>query len=381
MATVGYDGEFFVADNTGKIIPVCGIVGGNKEEHIILEEREEGQVIEKWEMHEDNVTLEINSPVFSDELSQHNWISHLRLRLNKSLDKTNLGIHAAATDLQGVVKFPMDVLKKCGPQALEIGCDPDFDAYAKNPEQSREVPKTGFKRGQRYAGFHIHLGYSTCKDIPPHYVVQMLDMIAVMMCQPEKERLNVYGPGTFRPKPYGVEYRGLSTRQMLSPTGAEWINRFHSYAFQLARALETHAPIMAEIYSKYDIPGLMAEFKMGKGSNIHHQADNFIEDLGFMGVAFGPPLHYRELRDKWKGMDFIEGEKKDKKERDTFRKKFGLEALIRDPIPQPLDAGQDAMALMEQARRRVLEMEAAVDVAAVAERIWENLDKLLCLLW
>lgn len=238
-ATVGFDIEFFTAQKDGLIVPVCGLVGGNKHEH---------RKLGNYEVHEDNVALEVNSPVFTQVKECLGWLSGLKSGLNIVLDKANIPLHIAQTRHQHVIKFPKTDLAKAGPQALEIGCDPDFSAYVKDFKAPRELKLGSFHEGNRYVGGHIHLGYSTHKDISPHYIARILHLISIWAgVQSSGERLTLYGNGLFRPKPYGIEYRSLGTGSLLTEQGLSFV----ACAFILARKLEESPQEIAELYSTF----------------------------------------------------------------------------------------------------------------------------------
>lgn len=252
MGTLGFDIEFFVADNLSrKVVPVCGKVGGNKEFHRTIPRgarNGDETVYQPWEIHEDNVTLEVNSPVFTEEKAMHDWISSLHSELNHDLYYSNVPVHLASWHCQSTTAFPMDALTKAGPKALEIGCDPDYCAYNDPPNLPRKIDMDGFARGERYNGAHVHVGYSNHNQIPPHYIVRMLDMIALANgCFRDKLRGKVYGPGLFRPKPYGVEYRSLGTSTIMSAEG----KAFCRIALALANRLEQEPQEMARIYGMF----------------------------------------------------------------------------------------------------------------------------------
>lgn len=100
--------------------------------------------------------------------------------------------------------------------ALELGCDPDYDAYSgqANPRPDGDVPF-------RTAGGHVHVGWISDMplDDPDHVeACQMLTReldfylgLASLFWDNDDQRRNMYGaPGAYRVKSYGVEYRSLS---------------------------------------------------------------------------------------------------------------------------------------------------------------------------
>lgn len=114
--------------------------------------------------------------------------------------------------------------------AKELGCDPDFNAWTLkvNPR-----PEPG-KRPFRTAAGHIHLGWT--EDADPyddeHYkhcaqVARQMDYylgIHSLLWDQDGTRRELYGQaGAFRPKPYGVEYRVLSNRWLMSEALIRWV--------------------------------------------------------------------------------------------------------------------------------------------------------------
>ena len=101
-----------------------------------------------------------------------------------------------------------------------LGCDPDYDAYS----GKMNVLKIKDNETKRYAGGHIHLGgnqtrygSSAVRAINDHKnLIPLLDLVVgipsvLMDRQDNKSRRLQYGKaGSFRKKPYGVEYRVLS---------------------------------------------------------------------------------------------------------------------------------------------------------------------------
>lgn len=239
VPTLGFDIEFFVKEGD-KIVPVCGKVGGNKQEHIKLKHPGNAALPPaEFEVHEDNVCLEINSPVFKKQEDLEPWFDSITGMFPMYLQDM-LGL---TLQTRGSYRFEEVELTAAGPQALEIGCDPDFDAYSENPAIHREVSVESFN-GLRFAGLHIHLGYNKPDEIPRDAVAKLMDLITVVSnCSPDLERAKFYGPGLFRPKPYGVEYRSLSTDLIHS-----W--RLFANAWKLAERLDSDPQAVADLYGQ-----------------------------------------------------------------------------------------------------------------------------------
>lgn len=113
-------------------------------------------------------------------------------------------------------QFSPEHMKIQPPEAIRLGCDPDFDAYREAVNNRKINPKN-----KRVAGGHVHIGW-TNNENPMEYshflsccqLARQLDYFLGMpstLLDTDTERRQQYGlPGSFRPKPYGMEYRTLS---------------------------------------------------------------------------------------------------------------------------------------------------------------------------
>jgi hypothetical protein len=117
-------------------------------------------------------------------------------------------VHGLSISHLSAASFPKEEL--LNPAALEFGCDPDFNAWtlACNP-RPKAVDET-----LRSCGGHIHIGFDKEKA-DEISVIKMMDMHlgvpSVLMDKDGDRRRVLYGgPGAFRSKSYGVEYRTLS---------------------------------------------------------------------------------------------------------------------------------------------------------------------------
>jgi hypothetical protein len=119
-------------------------------------------------------------------------------------------------------ELPFHPSKLTHPNALEFGCEPDYNAWLgaemRNP---RIDPKS--VGNYRFAGGHIHFGFDTSKcEIPVPYLVQMLDALVLTKHFAADHRVigrtrcEFYGkPGSYRYTKYGFEYRTPSNRWLL----------------------------------------------------------------------------------------------------------------------------------------------------------------------
>lgn len=113
------------------------------------------------------------------------------------------------------------------PEAHAIGCEPFINAYT----DSLSVPSP-YQDNYRFAGGHIHIGYDKA-SLPPHMLIKLLDK-ELLPLDPNKDsprRSKFYGAaGSYRDKPYGVEYRSLSNFWLNQPELIEDVlNSIKSY--------------------------------------------------------------------------------------------------------------------------------------------------------
>lgn len=117
-------------------------------------------------------------------------------------------------------------------EAKELGCDPDFNAWT----DGKQNPMPDAARTFRTGGGHIHLGWQdpniVFDDSAAHLYdcIEMTKQLDAVLYIPslawdrDRQRQMLYGKrGSFRPKPYGVEYRSLSNAWLRSPKLIEWM--------------------------------------------------------------------------------------------------------------------------------------------------------------
>lgn len=255
--TLGCDPEFFVRDlKTRLIVPVCGKMGGTKKEPRQFEGMTEG-----YKYQEDNVSFELNIPKTYDANSFYNCVTTVVNMADTLLRKNGLSL---VKDLgssnrfrkQELLETPLvenDEGKKV-PQAMLIGCDPDYRAYGPATEDDpfgegteRKVFNIDILGTVRHVGGHIHFGYN--KDlIPDHVFVRLVDAFVYLPWldkDKQTSRRPFYGlAGLYRPKPYGIEYRSMSNfwtldNSVLEPITsrcASLLQKYHESPHDLAEA-------------------------------------------------------------------------------------------------------------------------------------------------
>jgi hypothetical protein len=172
-----------------------------------------------------------------------------------------------------VAHFSLEYLRKQPQEALELGCDPDFNAWSRtiNPRPDGERP-------MRTASGHVHVGWTSGEDPTEEghlsraeAVVRQLDFalgLPSLVYDADTLRREMYGKaGAYRPKTYGVEYRTLSNAWLNSPELIKWVFRVTQRA---VRALmegnsyaERHGDIQ-QIINSSDVKAAMAIIKAEK---------------------------------------------------------------------------------------------------------------------
>lgn len=209
--TCGADPEVFLTNLNGEFVSSIGRIGGSKMNPLPL------PLGEGYAVQEDNVAMEFNIPPASD-------VRQFLMSINQSLDFLGTVVCSPQGMLiakNSAVSFPDSELQD--PQALEFGCEPDYNAYTgeKNPR-----PKAT-DASLRSCGGHVHIGYDKSQaDI--RSVMKMMDLHvgvpSVLMDHTGGRRRKLYGkPGAYRDKSYGGEYRTLSNFWIFDNRLITWV--------------------------------------------------------------------------------------------------------------------------------------------------------------
>lgn len=207
--TVGADPELFIVDGKGMVGSAIGLLGGTKEVP---------RVVPRGAVQEDNVLAEFNiDPASTEEEFVHN-LNAVRTTLNLLLPE---GLYTSVLTSH---EYDEDVLTSFGPQALEFGCDPDFNAYTGSVN-----PPPGARTTLRTAGGHIHVGYPRANQLDSNDVIRAMDLflgVPSVLLDNDTRRRSLYGrAGACRYKNYGVEYRTLSNFWLGSNELMSWAYR------------------------------------------------------------------------------------------------------------------------------------------------------------
>lgn len=204
----GADPELFLkSSTTGKPIVSIGLIGGSKSFP-----RDLGN---GFALQEDNVTVEFNIPPCENVKKFQASIDYVLSYLKQELTPKGLEL-----DIVPTVEFTAEDLLH--PQAQELGCEPDFNAW-----NGRKNPRPFAPETLRSSGGHIHIGYDNPTVETSRELIKAHDLfcgVASVMYDPDVRRRQIYGKaGAHRIKGYGVEYRTLSNFWIKTPELTNWV--------------------------------------------------------------------------------------------------------------------------------------------------------------
>lgn len=217
--TIGADPEFFLMDKDGKPISAHDQVPGDK---LNPHKTRHGMV------QADGLAVEFNiKPCNSAE-------QFARAIKNTMSDVRKLVDEKYKFSFTPYVQFDKDYFAKLPDESKELGCDPDFDAFRYGIKNRRPVcssKNTYVNQVMRTGSGHLHIGWTKGKD--PFNAAHNWDCCVLVQAldnffqnsewlwtdrDEEYYRRTMYGkPGSYRPKPYGVEYRALSNKWLEYP--------------------------------------------------------------------------------------------------------------------------------------------------------------------
>lgn len=205
--TIGADPELFVVNKGGQFRCAHGMVPGTKDKPF---------PVNKGAVQVDGFALEYNIDPCetADQFVDYNQTVLAQMR-EMIPDGHEFAIVPSA-------RFNGNHFRAQPDEARELGCTPDYNAYT-----LEENKKPDNKTTMRTAAGHIHIGF--CEDADPmsdEHMIRCATLVKQLDCylglpsilfDQDKERRAMYGAaGSFRPKPYGVEYRVLSNAWLLN---------------------------------------------------------------------------------------------------------------------------------------------------------------------
>lgn len=203
--TMGCDPEFYVTrSSTGQRISAHELVPGTKKEPHKLPS---GGYVQA-----DGVAVEFNIPPASTSKEFVDGVKGALSDIRKMIDSKYTFNFLPYTSF-GEIYF-----KKLPDAVKELGCDPDFNAYTGGQQPS---PSLSADKPYRAFGGHLHFGWGSKLEGDGHFndccsLVKGMEYYPMYpyyfeIGEEETKRRRLYGQGgSFRPKPYGVEWRSPS---------------------------------------------------------------------------------------------------------------------------------------------------------------------------
>lgn len=212
---VGADPEVFVKRNN-IFVTGHGLVQGDKANPY---------PVKNGAVQVDGMALEFNiDPAASENEFVHN-ITSVMTQLSDMVPEYQLVT-------EPVAEFSQAYMATMPFEAIELGCDPDFNAWDHGNENAKPDGDVTFRTG---AG-HLHIGWREGADPndPEHNelcceMVKQLDFflgLPSLVYDNSIKRRSLYGAaGAYRAKSYGVEYRVLSNKWLASESLMRWAYR------------------------------------------------------------------------------------------------------------------------------------------------------------
>ena len=203
--TIGADPELFIGKE-GVVASAFGLIKGDKQNP---------HPVKNGAVQVDGMALEFNIDPASDLKGFQRNLGSVLKQMMKMVPEYGIVPNAS-------VVFGDDIIKAQPEEALELGCEPDFNGYSSGPN-----PTPNGDGNMRTAGGHIHIGgffaedpmeethFKTCQRLA-RILDEELGIYSILWDTDDKRR-SMYGKATcFRPKTYGMEYRTLSNSWLFS---------------------------------------------------------------------------------------------------------------------------------------------------------------------
>jgi len=218
---LGADPELFVSKG-GEFVSAHGMVEGTKKKPF---------PVKNGAVQVDGMALEFNIDPAENSLEFANNLDSVMLQLGAMVPEYNL-------EAVPVAHFSKEVMEAAPREALELGCEPDFNAW----EGGRANPTPNGDVDFRTAAGHIHIGWTEGIDINDVGHVEACILLAKqldfylglpsILLDPDNKRRELYGKaGAFRVKTYGMEYRVLSNFWLKDRSLMRWVHTNTMEAF------------------------------------------------------------------------------------------------------------------------------------------------------
>lgn len=201
--TFGADPELFIFGPDGNPVSAEGIIPGSKEAP---------HAVEFGAVQRDGLAAEFNINPANNFRDFNRNVSAVMGQLTAMLPNGHT-LKAVPS-----VRFTEKIFLAAAPDAVELGCSPDYNAWNQTVNAPPSVEHDPFLR---CAGGHLHIGWTDNAEIAdPQHMLNCCDLVKQLdwylggwslKMDNNTERRSLYGrAGACRIKPYGVEYRVLS---------------------------------------------------------------------------------------------------------------------------------------------------------------------------
>lgn len=201
----GCDPEVFIKDDKGVVVPACGLIPGTKEEPFKVD----GGTVQV-----DGVAAEIGIDPASNFEDFNSRVVLVMAQLKNMLPK------GYGLVIEPVAKFDPEVFDNLDPVHTQLGCVPDLNAWTEEPNTPPDPMSFPY---MRTGAGHLHIGFTSgesedskqhrinCRDLVRQLDWYLGSWAATKEGEQGAQRRLMYGQaGSYRIKPYGVEYRVLS---------------------------------------------------------------------------------------------------------------------------------------------------------------------------
>jgi hypothetical protein len=274
---IGTDPELFVTDEHDRFISAHDLIPGSKEFP---------HPVPRGAIQVDGVAAEFNiDPVSKVDQFTKNIRSVMNSMEEYIKEKhPSYNLHIAPT-----AHFERAYFDLLPEETKKLGCTPDFDCYTGEENMPPETTES-FRTG---AG-HIHIGWTRDASLgdEKHFknccdLVKELDATlfpASLLWDNDNKRRELYGKmGSFRPKPYGLEYRPLSNAYLKEKSTQEFVFNTSMYVAQLFFGTGTR--VKNDKLAQRFVEDTLLDREMGQlGINKY---------LGYMGEKYGIPILHR----------------------------------------------------------------------------------------
>jgi hypothetical protein len=201
--TIGADPEIFVGKRNE-------IVSGH---HLPFGTKDKPRATANGSVQVDGLALEVNVKPSRTKFEFVQNCSSVIKDLERLVKEADNEMYLIVTP---TARFTPQYLESLPESAKELGCNPDWNAYTLS-----ENPRPDATGSFRTAGGHVHIGWGSGFNTNSLEHIAQCAMVAQQLdytiglfgieIDHDVTRRELYGKaGSFRPKPYGMEYRTLS---------------------------------------------------------------------------------------------------------------------------------------------------------------------------